>query len=43
MTNPDIRIELRGKHKEVAVLRMTRAAKRNAINDALIASLRHLF
>ena len=43
MTNQDIRIELRGKHKEVAVLRMTRAAKRNAINDALIASLRHLF
>ncbi len=43
MTTKDIQIELRGKHKEVAVIRMTRAAKRNALNDALIASLRKLF
>ncbi len=43
MTNQDIRIELRGKHKEVAVVRLTRAAKRNALNDALIASLRKMF
>lgn len=43
MTHKDIRIELRGQHKEVAVIHMTRVAKRNALNDALIASLRKLF
>ncbi len=43
MPNKDIHIELRGQHKEVAIVRMTRAAKRNALNDALIASLRQLF
>ena len=43
MTNKDIQIEFRGKHKEIAVVRLTRAAKRNALNDALIASLRKLF
>ena len=43
MTPKDITIELRGKHKEVAIVRLARAAKRNALNDALIASLRQLF
>lgn len=43
MTNKDIHLELRGQHKEVAVLRLTRASKRNALNDGLIAALRRLF
>jgi len=43
MTSKDIHLELRGQHREVAVVRMTRAAKRNALNDALVASLRQIF
>ena len=43
MTSKDIHLELRGQHKEIAVVRITRASKRNALNDALIASLRQLF
>ena len=43
MTPKDITIELHGKHKGVAIVRLARAAKRNALNDALIASLRQLF
>ena len=43
MTHKDVSIELRGQQKEVAVVRLARAAKRNAINDALVASLRQLF
>ena len=43
MHSKDIHFELRGEHKEIAVIRMTRSAKRNALNDALIASLRNIF
>ena len=43
MTNKHLQIALRGKHKEVAVVRMAGAARRNALNDALIAPLRQLF
>ena len=39
-TNPDIQLEMNG---AVAVIRMTRKAKRNALNDALIASFRQIF
>ena len=39
-TNPDIHFEMRG---DIAVIRLTRPTKRNALNDALIASLRHIF
>ncbi|MDO9166043.1 MAG: crotonase/enoyl-CoA hydratase family protein [Rhodoferax sp.] len=38
-----IHLELRGEHQEVAVIRLTRQAKRNAINDALVLALRNLF
>ena len=38
--NPDIRFEMR---HDIAVVTPTRAKKRNALNDALIASLRHIF
>lgn len=38
-----IHLELLGEHKEIAVIRLTRKAKRNAINDALVLALRNLF
>src|SRR3954469_7724473 len=37
---PDLQIELRG---AVALVRLTRAAKRNALNDALILAIRDAF
>lgn len=43
MTTKDMHFEIRGEHKEIAVIRLTRSAKRNALNDALMASLRELF
>ncbi len=43
MHSKDIHFELLGAHQEIAVIRLTRQAKRNALNDALIASLRKLF
>ena len=39
-SNPDIHLELKG---SVAIVRLTRPTKRNALNDGLIASLRHIF
>ena len=39
-SNPDIHLEMQG---SVAVVRLTRPTKRNALNDRLIASLRHIF
>jgi len=43
MKNPDIHFERRGDEREVAVIRLTRPAKRNALNDALILAIRDLF
>lgn len=44
MKNTDIiHLEILGEHKEIAVIRLTRKAKRNAINDALVLALRNLF
>ena len=43
MRNNHIHFELRGEQQEVALIRLTRGAKRNAINDALILALRDLF
>ena len=43
MTNPDLHFERRGEHQEVAVIRLTRPAKRNALNDGLMLALRNLF
>jgi enoyl-CoA hydratase/carnithine racemase len=43
VSNPDLHFELRGEHQEIAVIRLTRGAKRNALNDGLILSLRDLF
>ena len=39
-SNPDIHLEMQA---SVAVVRLTRPTKRNALNDGLIASLRHIF
>ncbi|MBK8665776.1 MAG: crotonase/enoyl-CoA hydratase family protein [Burkholderiales bacterium] len=39
----DLSLELVGKKKEIAVVRLTRAAKRNALSDALVAALRDTF
>ncbi|MDO8248835.1 MAG: enoyl-CoA hydratase, partial [Rhodoferax sp.] len=43
MSNKDLHFELRGEQKEIAVIRLTRGAKRNALNDGLILALRDLF
>lgn len=39
----DLTLELVGKKKDIAVVRLTRAAKRNALSDGLIAALRDTF
>jgi enoyl-CoA hydratase/carnithine racemase len=41
--NPDLQLEIRGGDQEVAVIRLTRPAKRNALNDALILAIRDTF
>lgn len=43
MTNKDIHYELASGHPEVAVIRLTRGKKRNAINDGLILAIRDIF
>jgi len=43
MTNSDIQLEIKGDHQEVAVIRLTRPAKRNALNDGLVLAIRNLF
>ena len=43
MTNPDIQLDIRGDHHEVAIIRLTRPAKRNALNDALVLAIQDTF
>ena len=43
MRNPHLHFELCGEQHEVAVIRLTRGAKRNALNDGLVLALRNLF
>ncbi len=43
MTSSDLHLELRGERQEVAVVRLARGAKRNALSDGLILALRDLF
>ena len=43
MTFKDLQLDITGDDHEVAVIRLTRGAKRNALNDALILALRNLF
>ena len=40
LNNPDLTFEMRD---TIAVIRLTRATKRNALNDGLVASLKHIF
>lgn len=41
--NPDLQFSLHGDQGQVAVVRLTRGAKRNALNDGLIIALRDTF
>jgi len=41
--NKDIQLEFSGQNQEVALVRLSRPAKRNALNDALVLSLRDIF
>ncbi len=43
MTSKDLHFELHGDEQEVAVVRLTRGKKRNALNDCLILALRDQF
>ena len=43
MTSPDLQVDIRGEQQEIAVIRLTRGKKRNAINDALILAIRDAF
>ena len=43
MQHQDIQFEICGDDKEVAVIRLTRGAKRNALSDGLILALRNIF
>ena len=43
MTYQDIHLEFQGDQREVAVIRLARASKRNALNDGLVLSIRRLF
>ena len=43
MSHPDLHFERRGEDQEIAVIRLTRPAKRNALNDGLILAIRQLF
>ena len=43
MSKKNIHFERCGEQQEIAVIRLTRAAKRNALNDGLVMALRDLF
>ena len=43
MTHKEIAVEFRGEAEQVAVIRLMRAAKRNALSDGLVLGLRDVF
>jgi (methylthio)acryloyl-CoA hydratase len=43
MSHPDLHLELQGDKQDIAVVRLQRPTKRNALNDGLILALRNLF
>ncbi len=43
MSHSLIQIETQGEHGEIAVVRLHRPSKRNALNDALILAVRNAF
>ncbi|MDD0838607.1 crotonase/enoyl-CoA hydratase family protein [Curvibacter sp. HBC61] len=42
-SNPDLKVEFHGASQEVAVIRLTRPTKRNALSDGLILAIRDAF
>lgn len=42
-THPDLSVEITGQHQQIAVVRLTRGKKRNALSDALIMAIRDAF
>ncbi len=42
-SSTDIQLDFRGDQQQIAVVRLSRAAKRNALNDGLILALRGIF
>lgn len=42
-SSTDIQLDIHGDHQEIAVIRLSRVAKRNAVNDSLILALRDIF
>ena len=38
MSNPDLQVQLHGPQQQVAIVRLTRPSKRNALNDGLIGN-----
>ncbi len=43
MHHPDLQLELRGERQDVAIVRLARPHKRNALSDGLVLALRHMF
>ena len=43
MTYQEIHLDICGDQQEIAVVRLSRGAKRNALSDALVLGLRNLF
>ena len=43
MNSDDLELQRHGEHQEVAIVRLRRPAKRNALNDRLVLSIRQLF
>ena len=43
MNSDDLELQRYGEHQEVAIVRLRRPAKRNALNDRLVLSIRQLF
>jgi (methylthio)acryloyl-CoA hydratase len=42
-SHPDLSVRLHGEHQEIAIVTLTRPAKRNALNDGLILAIRDAF
>ncbi|MBX3659001.1 MAG: crotonase/enoyl-CoA hydratase family protein [Ramlibacter sp.] len=43
MSSPHISLEITGENGSIAIVRLTRGSKRNALNDALVLALRDIF
>jgi enoyl-CoA hydratase/carnithine racemase len=43
MTYSDLQLDIRGEFKEIAIVRLSRPTKRNALNDALVLAIRDVF